>query len=378
MRTRATILSKCLYVLPLVGVLGWGLGQAAAADADRLGKPQLSDPQQNNGAPKDKASEEKPPINITAFGNRLIVTSDDPQALALVNEMVRLLTKTSGGEGDFEYIKLKNADATEAARVLDEAFNGTRPQNQNQRQNRFPFGGGNRFFQQFAQQAAAAPAEPVKERIRVVADPATNSLLVRASPLDMLTIRHLLEKALDQGEPSSNALPQAWTIGPLKNATAQDVRTIIMDVYREYANNLPTAQGRGGSNGFRQIAAVQGLNGQPNTHGKVTLSVSVDDRTNSLIVQCSSKMYENIKKLIEGLDQPGPHKTVRFVVTNVDPALIQEAVDAIQGRQTNNGRQGSGFPFGGGGFGRGSGMGFPPRTFGGFGGGFGGFRLPGT
>src|SRR4029077_15377215 len=60
---------------------------------------QLADPQKD----KEKAKDQRPgradaPITITAFGNRLIITSDDPAALALVQELVRLLTQTPGGE----------------------------------------------------------------------------------------------------------------------------------------------------------------------------------------------------------------------------------------------------------------------------------------
>ena len=35
------------------------------------------------------------------------------------------------------------------------------------------------------------------ERVRIVAEPITNTLLVQARPLDVLTIRNLLSKALD-------------------------------------------------------------------------------------------------------------------------------------------------------------------------------------
>ncbi len=59
-------------------------------------KPQLSDPRAQQ--PKGKSQ----PVTIAAFGNRLIVTSDDPKALALVQELVRLYTDTTAGEGDFE------------------------------------------------------------------------------------------------------------------------------------------------------------------------------------------------------------------------------------------------------------------------------------
>src|SRR5205823_3751063 len=97
----------------------------------------------------------------------------------LVSDLIRLLTQTSGGEGDFEVIKLKNASAVEAAKVLDEAFNGPKQQPQQQ---------GGRGFNPFLQQMApAAPTTPQPNTIRVVADPNTNSLLVKAKPIDMLT-----------------------------------------------------------------------------------------------------------------------------------------------------------------------------------------------
>src|SRR5437870_5030714 len=59
------------------------------------------------------------------------------------------------------------------------------------------FGAGGGFPGQFA----GAPGAMVtrEERIRVVADPATNALLIKASPLDFLTIRNLIDKQLDGG-----------------------------------------------------------------------------------------------------------------------------------------------------------------------------------
>jgi type II secretory pathway component GspD/PulD (secretin) len=105
------------------------------------------------------------PITITAFGNRLIVVSEDAEALGMVVELFRLL-QAPANVGDFEVFRLKYAAAPNVARVLDEAFNGGRK----------------------------AKGD---ERVRVIADEATNILLVRASPLDTLTIRTLLTRALD-------------------------------------------------------------------------------------------------------------------------------------------------------------------------------------
>src|SRR5262249_39716803 len=110
-----------------------------------------------------------------------------------------------------------------------------------------------------------------------------------------------------------------------------------------------------------------------------TLSISVDDGTNSLVLGAPKSMYEDIKALVEQLEKAAKDstRTVRFVpIRGVDPSLVQQALDAIQGRTTNQ-NQGMMGQFGGfrggfpGGFGgmRGGG-GFP----GGFGGGGGGMR----
>src|SRR5262249_20586332 len=78
-------------------------------------KSQLADPQKGR-------------TTITAFGNKLIVSGDDPKALALVQDLVRLYTTTQSGPGDFEIIKVKKASAIEIAKVIDEAFNGPKQQ----------------------------------------------------------------------------------------------------------------------------------------------------------------------------------------------------------------------------------------------------------
>jgi hypothetical protein len=64
------------------------------------------------------------PVTLTAVGNRLIAVSEDPEALALVKEFVQLLTASAIGEGDFEVIRMRNANAVAVAKVLEELFNG--------------------------------------------------------------------------------------------------------------------------------------------------------------------------------------------------------------------------------------------------------------
>jgi type II secretory pathway component GspD/PulD (secretin) len=321
--------------------------QEPPQDPPAPGTPgQLVDPQAKPAPKADLPGKKEAPITIMASGNRLLINSSDPEALALVQELIRIMTQAPSDGGDFEVIRLQNADATEAARVLDQLFNGTPQQPQ--------FGGGNRggggdrnaFFNRFAAPGATGPGTPTPGRIRVVADPATNSLLVKASPLDMLGIRRLLEKAIDTGESESAATVKTWFIGPLKHASAAEVAMVIRDAYRDYMNATPTTATVGGFSGFGfggrggpggRSSGGRGSGGSRSS--AMTLSVGVDDRSNSLVAVCSTALYEDIKILIDQLETAAKDstRTVQVVsIRGVDPLLVQQAIEAIQGRSINN------------------------------------------
>ncbi len=358
--------------------------QTRADASDAVLVRQLVDPQEKKDEPKkaDKEGKEPPPVTITALGNKLILTSDDSEAVRLVQQLVRYLTQAPSDMANFQVIRLKSANAVDAAKVLDDAFNGPKQAAQPQ-----PGGGFGRFFGQFGAPGAAPPANPTGNRVRVVADPNSNSLLVRASPIDMITIRRLLDKAIDASPDQSGGAMHTYVIGPLKHAVAYEVAQVIANVYSEHTDKNASV---GGGLLGRILAANApnrnvGPDGQPRP---VTLSLGVDDRTNSLIVNCNATMYEDIKKLVQQLEDAAQEatRTVRVVqLKGIDPVLVQQAVDAIQGRPTTRTTASSGTtgatnpmaPGMGGGFGNGGG-GFRPGGFGGgIPGGGGGFRPPG-
>jgi type II secretory pathway component GspD/PulD (secretin) len=192
--------------------------------------------------PEAKDQPKAPPVTLTATGNKLIVACDDPEVLALVQELTRLMTQKHG-EGDFEVIRLKYASAADAAKVLDEAFNG-------------PGGVSGKLG-----------------RIRVVADPVTNSLLLKATPMDLLVIKHLLRVALDVAKDEARPEIQTWTI-PLKNATAAEMAKVIQSVYL-------------------------GEGGRPIEPG---FTVGADPRSNTLILRSSPNLFKDIARLVEQLD----------------------------------------------------------------------------
>ncbi len=110
------------------------------------------------------------------------------------------------------------------------------------------------------------------------------------------------------------------------------------------------------------------------------LSISVDDRSNSLVILAAETLYTDIKQLVEQLDNATVSTTemVQLVkLKGVDPNVVQQAINAMQGRDTRTqagGQRGQG-GLGGGGLGGlgGGGQGGLGGGFGGLGGGgFGG------
>src|SRR5262249_52583431 len=156
-------------------------------------------------------------------------------------------------------------------------YNGTSQQR--------PAGGGGgpgAFFQQLQAQQANLPRNPAENRIRVVADTGTNSLLIKANPLDMFEIRALLGKI----DVSEEALIKRFTV-KLKNANANAVADVIRDVYREYMNNNPRGSSFGFGGGFRFGGGGGGPNRNIDGYGNpraIMLSVGVVEQTNELVL----------------------------------------------------------------------------------------------
>ncbi|HZZ81256.1 MAG TPA: secretin N-terminal domain-containing protein, partial [Gemmataceae bacterium] len=331
-----------------------------------------SQPKGNNGNKK------KPPVVIMAFGNRILITSEDPEALDLMQQMIRILVNTEAGPGDFVVEPLKSANAVEVAKILDEAFNGPKggPGQGG--------GGGGRggginipgipnivgsLLGSGGQQSGRV------ENIRVVADPGTNSLLIRAKPIDLMTIRRLLETSLDRRDIESDATIKTFVMGPLQNANAVNVAEIIEKVYRDSINSRATSTTASSSPGgffFNSQRTVD-----PIADRRSVLSVGVDNTTNSLVVACPTTLYKDLETLVKELDEAaGKNKQVVKIVpvTDIDPYVLQSAIDAINGRQVASQQRSTFNNVGPGSFAPGA-LGSPGRggfnNFGG-GGGFGG------
>ena len=300
-------------------------------------KAPLFDPATTRRAPPKE--EKKPKITIIPSGNRITIISDDPLVQRMVQQMVDQLTGKNAGGEDFEVIRLKNANAQDVARMLDEMYNPRPQANTNNRGfgggGFGGFGGGGRTPFVFpgggmagGGGATAATKEP---RISVVADSAINAILLKAAPIDVLTIKKLLRDNLDV----SDAPVAKNHIQKLNTANASEVAQTIQSLYRQVMDVSPLP-GQTGRSLFTMalnpnVGRPVDANGTPK---QAALTIGVDDRSNSLLVQCSDTLWVDVKKLAEDLDEAAknPNRKVQVRFTRgLDPSLVQQVVDSIQG-----------------------------------------------
>ena len=278
-------------------------------------------------------------LTITAVGDRLIITGDDPKQVALAHELARHIISNQGQV--YKVFRLQNSNAVEVARVLNEWFNGTRPQTQSEPLNPFAaFGPGGGSIGGRASEPA-----PGKPRVRIVAEQTSNSLLVRANALDLITIQSLLDSVLDAGAGDSKAVMKPFFIGPLQYAVATEVVAILKDVYRESTNQAANLGGGGLGGGFGGpfggpgVAGFGGGGRQPldalGRPRQVTLTITADDRSNSVIGMATELMAKDVRAVVAVMEGRArdARKVVQLVPTaGVDPAVVRDVFEAIQGR----------------------------------------------
>jgi type II secretory pathway component GspD/PulD (secretin) len=364
------------------------------AKGEKSDRPPLFDPRDEKKEPPKK----KGGIVLIPFGGQISVKAEDPEDQKLIEQLIDLITAKTGNE-EFEVIKLKHTNAIEVAKLLDEMYNGPRhpqqpqqpqqqvqPQQPPQQPQQQPqggppvggYGGGHSPHSSSSSSSSSSTGSSTFDRIRVLADPNLNAVLLRAAPIDAVTIKKLIRDQIDQ--PGEQVMKNH--VVKLKTALATEVANNIRELYRQVmdVNPLP------GQPGSDRLGFQMALLGNPNAGRPVdvngvprtsALTIGVDERSNSLLVQSSDALFDEVKKLAEDLDDaaknPSRRVQVRFT-RGLDPSLVQQVVDSIQGH-----RPAGPPPLGGGG---GNGGGAPPgftRPIGGYvggvpvlGGGFGG------
>ena len=250
-------------------------------------------------------------INVNPGNNSLIITdyADNLQRIGTIIASLDVANATG-----VEIIRLQHAIATDLAPLV------------------------NRLIESSGGAGAAAGQADTSAKTTLLAEPRSNSLILRAAnPARLSLVRTLVEK-LDQGAFSPPANGVKDSVGGniyvvyLKNA---DATKLAITLRAALAANTGTAAGGGvttapapGGAGTAATAATAALSSaQPSTGGQI----QADPATNSLIITAPEPVYRQLRSVIDKLDARRAQVFVESLIAEVNADKAAEFGIQFQG-----------------------------------------------
>ncbi len=276
-----------------------------------------------------------PNNTVTAYpGNNSLVVTDYAENVGRIAQIIESIDLP---QGDMRVIPLQHASALDLAqtvtRLLSDGGMGA------------------------AAVAGGAVGGDASQRISVIGDPRTNSLLVRSeNPSKLNAVRQLVAN-LDKPGAAGNI-----HVVYLKNAEAVKVAQTLRAVISGEAGSLGQSPGQGSTagsgfaptqTGTTTSSTGSGMGTTPsfsNTSGNTGATgngiVQADPMTNSLIITAPEAIYNNLRKVIDQLDKRRAQVYVEALITEVSTEKAAEI-----GIQWQAGKVGSTTAYGGTSFG---------------------------
>lgn len=277
-----------------------------------------------------------PNNTVTAYpGNNSLVVTDYAENIGRIAQIVESIDVP---QGDMRVIPLQHASALDLAQTVTRLLSD----------------GG---MGAAAAVTGGAVGGDASQRISVIGDPRTNSLLVRSeNPSKLNAVRQLVAN-LDKPGAAGNI-----HVVYLKNAEAVKVAQTLRAVISGEAGSLGQSPGQGSSvgsgfaptqTGTTTTSTTGGMGTTPsfsNTSGNTGATgngiVQADPMTNSLIITAPEAIYNNLRKVIDQLDKRRAQVYVEALITEVSTDKAAEI-----GIQWQAGKLGSTTAFGGTSFG---------------------------
>ena len=142
------------------------------------------------------------------------------------------------------------------------------------------------------QQATPGAAPDPNERVTVLADPVTNSLIIKSKSASQISAVRRIVKELDRPGPAGSGVH----VVSLKNAEAEALAEIL--------TQIPTTPGGSqGDPGQAGAARNPGAAANVAQVGQDRATVVADVATNSLIISATEATYRQLRKVIDRLDE---------------------------------------------------------------------------
>ncbi|MBN2021634.1 MAG: hypothetical protein JW809_02470 [Pirellulales bacterium] len=263
---------------------------------------------------------------------RLVITSEDTEALDMMEDMIARLAPPRKG---YRVFRLNHAWAYDVADNLEAFF-----KEEGQQQPILDWWGDVRYSQ-----GASNENNRLSRRrpLRFIADSASNSVLVQGADANQMRQIEDLVKFYDQPEPvDSQNLRQTATI-PLRWSKARTVAEAVKEVYRDLLseNDKAFSGGKKQDRPMNPYTVVYRGGTTPEKTGekaprfKGLLSIGVDEVSNTVIVSAPTFLFDQVRDLVETLDRAAqPVSTVRVVKLGpgVSAAQLQQVLSDARAR----------------------------------------------
>ncbi|UUO09128.1 hypothetical protein M4951_12625 [Blastopirellula sp. J2-11] len=328
------------------------VSETTAADAT---EEATTEPVQTDvNEPKKPASPKKPAEIIIMPGpGGIVIASDDTEALDQLEELIQMLGDRIANSGaDYTVFYLKHAPADVAADLLSKIMTGQAASGGGDAgggllgdmASSMLGGGGGLMGSLLGLGGSDGGSYTASGSFSVVADGRLNALVVKGSAADVQVIDQLL-KIIDQPHSPEDVQTKAKPrMIPVLYQPANDVLNVVKQVYADrIAESGGNGQQRqpspedfiralGGGRGGRGGGGQGGQGGAPSEPPKMT--IGVDARSNALVVSAPDPLFEEVKLLVEQLDQAGSDSQETMQVVNIrksNPETVQNALRSILG-----------------------------------------------
>ena len=285
----------------------------------------------------------KPPVTVKVEPDGSVtVISDDPQALAAMEQFLSSYKPRLTRESPIIPLYLKNARADTVAQLLQHIFSGDTVTLSSAGESRHSDEGSGGSSATTTRRLATGP-------IKITADNRLNALMVQANHADLESIKDVL-KTLDSDPVETGATPKPRMI-PVAHVKAQEIADVIKELYADRLVSASNNQGGGGRNGGGGwgggggrggrggrggfggggpggFGGFGGMGGFPPFGGMINIggggddgpnlkeeanriAVGVNERTNTVVVTANDAMYEEIEKPSPISTSPRPTRAPR-------------------------------------------------------------------
>lgn len=187
-----------------------------------------------------------------------------------------------------------------------------------------------------------AAREGLGSKAMVVADYRTNSLIIQASPREMIEIEKMITELDVEGTTAKSDV----RVFKLKNTLADDLQVVIQEVI--------TGQGEGGDTSLAQppsgVLSIVGTSGERLAESGILAGIIVtsDPSVNALVVKAPAQSMHLIETLINELDQlPSAEARIKvFEVENGDATSLASLLQQLFGLEVTAGQSTTGGLFG--------------------------------